>query len=148
MKLTVAFRNLANAPNTSKLITVVQAVSIVGELKCFRIVTTFRNGGVKSSDAAATQFCGIPPFVIRKCKLYYYEPKNMKTHNFMDKCNLKKMPKHSVINPLFSTTNSLFCHSFGKFHFCMALCSQWRSQTISLSMVYLFHTTSTADWQL
>jgi len=37
MKLTVAFRNLANAPNTSKLITVVQVASIEGELKFFRI---------------------------------------------------------------------------------------------------------------
>jgi hypothetical protein len=34
MKLTVAFRNLAKAPNTSKLIT----VSIGGELKFFYIV--------------------------------------------------------------------------------------------------------------
>lgn len=111
-------------------------------------MTNFHISGVKSSDAAATQFCGIPPFVIRKCLLYYYEPKNMQTHNFMDKSNLKKMPNHSVINALFSTTISLFCHSFAKFHFCRALCSQWRSQTISLSMAYPFHTTSTADWQL
>jgi len=38
MKLKVAFRNLANAPNTSKLITVVQVVSIGGELKFFMMV--------------------------------------------------------------------------------------------------------------
>ena len=38
MKLIVAFRNLANGPNTSKLITVVQVVSIGGQLKFFRMV--------------------------------------------------------------------------------------------------------------
>jgi hypothetical protein len=91
---TVVFRNLANAPNTSKLISVVQVVNIGGELKFYRIVKgyNFRITGVKSSDAAATQLCRFPPFVIRKCMLYYYQPKNMKTHNFMDESNLTLCP--------------------------------------------------------
>jgi len=55
-------------------------------------VATFRISGVKSPDGAATQFCRAPPFLIRKCMLYYYEPKNMMTHNFTDKCNLKICP--------------------------------------------------------
>ena len=38
MKLKVAFRNSANAPNTSKLITVVEVVSTGDELKFFRMV--------------------------------------------------------------------------------------------------------------
>jgi hypothetical protein len=91
IKLIAAFRKMAKAPNTSKLISVVQKVSIGGELKFFRAVKCdkFRISGVKTMGAAATQFCRFPPVVICKCMIYYYEHKNMKTHNFMDKATLR-----------------------------------------------------------
>jgi hypothetical protein len=90
MKLIVAFRNMANAPNTSKLISVVQEVSIGGESKFFRIVKgdKFRTSGVKTLGAAAKQLCRFPSFVIRKCMLYYYKHKNIKTQ-FHGQNNLK-----------------------------------------------------------